>query len=189
MTSRTQNLQRVGEQTYNKIDKINAELFTLTYGAIVCQLIKDFDSIDEVNNQLEKMGYNIGLRLVDEFLARSSLGRCKDLKETSEVIAKVGLKMFLGVTANVGKLDTKKQTFSLVLEDNPLVDFVELPSQYREKLQYSNLLCGVIRGALEMVQLRVECKCKQCPLRGDEVTEIKVKLLEILTTEIPVGDE
>lgn len=33
----------------------NAELFTLTYGAIVAQLLKDFDSVDEVNNQLEKM--------------------------------------------------------------------------------------------------------------------------------------
>jgi hypothetical protein len=33
----------------------SAELFTLTYGAIVMQLIKDFDSVDEVNTQLEKM--------------------------------------------------------------------------------------------------------------------------------------
>ncbi len=37
-----------------------------------------------------------------------------------------------------------------VLTDNPLADFVELPDEYRE-LKYSNLLCGVIRGALEMV--------------------------------------
>lgn len=41
-------------------------------------------------------GYNIGQRLIEEFLARSGLGRCKDLKETSERIAKVGFKMFLG---------------------------------------------------------------------------------------------
>lgn len=36
------------------------------------------------------------------------------------------------------------------LPDNPLADFVELPPAYGE-LRYSNLLCGVIRGALEMV--------------------------------------
>jgi hypothetical protein len=40
-----------------------------------------------------------------------------------------------------------------VLDDNPMVDFVELPQQYQQ-LSYSNLLCGVIRGALEMVRRR-----------------------------------
>jgi hypothetical protein len=37
-----------------------------------------------------------------------------------------------------------------VLEDNPLTDFVELPESC-SKLIYCNILCGVIRGALEMV--------------------------------------
>lgn len=56
--------------------------------------------------------------------------------------------------------------FSLILENNPLVDFVELPDNH-STLIYSNLLCGVLRGALEMVrstlqvfaqsELRVPC--------------------------------
>lgn len=33
----------------------NAELFTLTYGALVIQLIKDYEDYGEVNKQLEKM--------------------------------------------------------------------------------------------------------------------------------------
>lgn len=37
-----------------------------------------------------------------------------------------------------------------ILEDNPLTDFVELPEQL-SNLKYCNLLCGVVRGALEMV--------------------------------------
>jgi hypothetical protein len=36
------------------------------------------------------------------------------------------------------------------MTDNPLADFVELPDEFRP-LRYSNLLPGVIRGALEMV--------------------------------------
>lgn len=36
-------------------------------------------------------GYNIGVRLIDEFLAKSNVSRCVDFKETAEVIAKVGL--------------------------------------------------------------------------------------------------
>jgi hypothetical protein len=35
------------------------------------------------------MGYNIGTRLIEEFLARSSLGRCADFREVGEVVAKV----------------------------------------------------------------------------------------------------
>lgn len=34
-------------------------------------------------------GYNIGVRLIDEFLAKSNVSRCVDLKETADVIAKV----------------------------------------------------------------------------------------------------
>jgi hypothetical protein len=37
-----------------------------------------------------------------------------------------------------------------VLSDNPLADFVELPEELRG-LHYSNLLAGVVRGALEQV--------------------------------------
>lgn len=34
-------------------------------------------------------GYNIGVRLIEDFLARSSVGRCQDFRETADVIAKV----------------------------------------------------------------------------------------------------
>jgi hypothetical protein len=38
-----------------------------------------------------------------------------------------------------------------ILEDNPLTDFVEIPEGY-SGLRYCNVLCGIIRGALEMVR-------------------------------------
>ena len=43
--------------------------------------------------------------------------------------------------------------FSLVFEENPLADFVELPDdgKAQDELWFSNILCGVLRGALEMV--------------------------------------
>ena len=34
-------------------------------------------------------GYNIGVRLIEDFLARSNVGRCLDFRETADVIAKV----------------------------------------------------------------------------------------------------
>ena len=48
--------------------------------------------------------------------------------------------------------DVNHYLFSLILDSNPLTDFVELPSEY-SGLSYCQFLCGVIRGALEMVQL------------------------------------
>lgn len=66
----------------NNVEKINSELFTLTYGSVVAQLCRDFqNNYIEVNNQLDKMGYNIGLRLIEEFLAKTGIRRCQTFKE------------------------------------------------------------------------------------------------------------
>lgn len=75
----------------SRVDKVNAELVTLTYGTIVAQLCKDYESdYVEVNKQLDKMGYNIGLRLIEDYLAKSNtMRRCSNFRETAEMIAKV----------------------------------------------------------------------------------------------------
>jgi len=172
--------RRVGEAAFSKVDKINSELFSLTYGAIVMQLLKDYEEVDATNAQLEKMGYNIGVRLVDEFLAKAQIGQCSNFGDTAEVIAKVGFKMFLGITAEV--VNVSSHEFSLQLPENPLAEFVELPEQYGS-LAYNNMLCGVLRGALEMVQMRVECSLSKDALWGDEVTEIRVVLKEMMEEE------
>uniref|UniRef100_A0A671XZ51 Trafficking protein particle complex subunit n=1 Tax=Sparus aurata TaxID=8175 RepID=A0A671XZ51_SPAAU len=178
----------------------NSELFTLTYGALVTQLCKDYENDEEVNKQLDKMsldwmysgflvvGYNIGVRLIEDFLARSSIGRCQDFRETADVIAKVAFKMYLGVTPSVTNWSPAGDEFSLILENNPLVDFVELPDNH-STLIYSNLLCGVLRGALEMVQMAVDVRFVQDTLRGDNVTEIRMKFIKRIEENLPAGDE
>lgn len=121
------------------------------------------------------MGHSIGIRLIDEFLAKSGVVSCSNFRETAETIAKVAFKMFLGVIGEVNSWSADGNSFSLILADNPLSDFVELPPQYQD-LHYSNVLCGVIRGALEMVQLQVECRFIRDVLHGDETNEIRVEL-------------
>ena len=64
----------------------------------------------------------------------------------------VGFKTFLGIVPIVANWNQKGDEFSLILDQNPLTDFVELPEDH-PNLLYSNIICGVIRGALEMVSM------------------------------------
>lgn len=183
----------VGEDIWkNKVDKVNAELLTLSYGSVVAQLCKDFEGdYVKVNKQLEKMGYNIGLRLIEDFLARSGSGRCTNFRDTAEVIAKVGFKMFLNITPTIDNWTNDNKQFSLIFDENPLAEFVELPDDGRaqRELWYSNILAGVLRGALEMVQLEVETEFVSDVLQGGDTTELRVKLIKILEDEIPAGED
>lgn len=53
---------------------------------------------------------------------------------------------------NASMLTVPGASFSLTFDENPLAEFVELPEEALEGgLWFSNVLCGVIRGALEMV--------------------------------------
>lgn len=170
------------------MDTINSEVLSLTYGSIVRQLITDYEDMDEVNKQLDRMGYNIGIRLIDEFLANSKTTKCGDFRDTAEKIAKVGFKMFLNTTASVVNWNADNTECSLVLEDNLLTDFVELPEAC-EKLSYCQLLCGVIRGALEMVNINVECSFARDVLRGDDAYELRLRLISQSSEQYPFKDD
>lgn len=176
-------LQALGDASFARSEHVSAELLALTYGSFVRQLVQDYESPSDVNAQLEAIGYNMGVRLVEDFLAKSNISHCSSLAETAEVIAKVAFKMFLGVSATVGVWSQDKKTFGIVFDDNPLAEFAELPEECGG-LWYSNVLCGVIRGALEMVNMKVECRFERCRLRGDECNEIRVSLHEILVEQV-----
>ena len=96
--------------------------------------------------------------------------------------------MYLGVTPVVTNWSAAGDEFSLLLDSNPLSDFVELPDGH-ETLNYSNLLCGAIRGALEMVQLEVNVWFVQDHLKGDNSTELRVRFIRKLEDAVPAGDD
>eukprot|EP01068_Selenidium_serpulae_P003006 Selendium_serpulae@DN2830_c1_g1_i1.p1 len=166
-----------GDQVFAKMEKVSSELLALTYGALVTQLLKDVEHVENVNMHLDMIGWNIGSRLVDEFFAKSGLGTCRDFRDTAEVVGKVGFKMFLGITAEVRHINAWE--CSLVLRENPLMEFVELPASLAN-LSYSNILCGIIRGALEQVHMKVRCYFVKDMFKGASENEIRIDFKEFI---------
>jgi trafficking protein particle complex subunit 3 len=186
---------KIGDRAFDKIEKTSAEFFAITYGALVRQMFIDHnDAADIVNTQLDQMGERIGVRLIEEYAARSGAPPCRSPQQAADSVAKIGLKMFLGVSGSLtevggassgpspssaggANIDTSSAgaVFSIVFDENPLNVFVELPDALRQTLWYSNVLCGVIRGCLQQVGFVTLVWYVRDVLRGDDVNEIRIQ--------------
>lgn len=170
------NLTKLGELAFKNTEKINAELLAFTYGALIVRLLRESESVDDVNRQLESMGANIGRRLVEDLLAKTRLN-CNSIREMAEIIAYVGFKMYLGVSAEVRMISDEDREFSLLLPETGLTDYVEIPDCYRD-LKYLNILTGIIKGGLEMLGYETVVTLERDFLLGDEITELKVRIIK-----------
>ena len=165
-----------GNALWAKQPKANAELFALTYGSLVGELIRDLEKTEKIQEELDRMGHSMGIRCIEEFLAKSDLVKCQSFLESADLM-KMALKMFLGIT--VDTVERSDHAYNISLPENPLAIFVELPED-RMDLEYSQLLCGLVRGMLEMLQFDVECRMVQSQLKGDDTNEISVRLNQVL---------
>jgi trafficking protein particle complex subunit 3 len=130
----------------------------------------------------------MGQRLIDEFLARTKTTRCSEYREIAERIAKVGFRMFLNVGAAVAAWSADGTECSIVLEDNPLAEFVELPESLAS-LKYSNVLAGAIQGALEAVNVDAKCELVKDSASGDDTTELRLKFIAAKPEQYPFKDD
>lgn len=182
-STQPQQLTRYGDIAFENSTKVSGELFAVTYGATVNMLLEDAGGLSpsstsatlpercaQVNDRLRDMGVRIGFRLVDDFLAKSGAPPCRGFERTVDTVARVAFRMFLGVRATVES--GSETTCSIIFDDNPLNGFAELPEQVKGHLWYSNIVCGVIEGGLQLIDVKVRAEFKRCVLRGDSTHEI-----------------
>lgn len=171
----------LGQAVYAKSRKVPSELFGLTYGALVAQLLRDLEDVNAVNNKLELMGESIGARIVDEVLAKSGVKRCGGVfKEAINILANTGFRMYWGASPKIGGWNEEGTSCTLTfLTETPLEEFVDIPERFAG-LKYSQMLCGVIKGSLEAVNIKTKCELIKDRLAGSDVTEIRIDLIEIV---------
>ncbi len=72
------------------------------------------------------------------------------MRETAEKIQSA-FKIYFDVEPTVTNWSPASDEFSLLFDQNPLTEFVQLPESCLN-IKYCNLFCGMIRGGCEMVQ-------------------------------------
>lgn len=192
---------------WQKQPKANAELFALTYGALVGELVRDLETSELITEELDRMGHSMGIRCIEEFLAKSEATKCASFAQTADLL-KTALRMFLGIVVDT-RMTTDKPTattasssspaenknnpdattstnnnnnkpfYSIVFQDNPLTIFVELPETMAD-LPYNQLLAGMCRGMLELLQYDCQCHIAKSMVNGDDTNEIVVTLQQVL---------
>ena len=165
---------------FSKSRKVPGSLLTFTYGALVAQLVRDMNGdTEKINTKLDSMGESMGVRMVDEVVAKANIRRCAGVfPEAINMVANIGFKYYWNMVPKVTSWNESQTACSLEFgNETPLEEFVEVPDQLAG-LRYSQILCGIIRGGLESVSMRTKVYLVRERVR-DDATEIRVELIEV----------
>lgn len=181
----------LGEELWKKTDKANADFFSQLYGAFMKSMWGEFNDAARMTAYQQRMAKDMGARLADEFFARSGLGRCKDLRESADVLAKAAFKMFLNVTPAVSDWSGDGKAFTLAFEEDPLTEGVVLPeSLVRGAFSYSGgFYGGAIVGAFEAMGVNLHVQVLSDKLLGAESTSLRVTLIGLEAESAPPEDD
>ena len=173
MSKRTKN-----DNTLLERKQIKVELLTFMYGTLLVRLTKDIKDINELNKKIELIGYDIGKRLVDDLI--DDLQKGFDPSDQNKLMEKLICQLaqyYLGIIGNYNQVGENE--FHLKFNQNPISLYVELP-EYLEGLCYSNIICGIMRGMLEITGFEVKCELIKDKMKGDDINDIKISLVKYI---------
>ncbi|KAL0231987.1 hypothetical protein PCE1_002983 [Barthelona sp. PCE] len=181
-TKNAQNVLKASEAAYSKLPKVSSELLTLTYGVFIQQIFKTTYRIEDVNAKLLEIGQNMGLRIVDDFLSHIVFERCSSFTETCQILVGSGFMYFFGVSGTILSWNEENSQCVFLLKHNLLNNFVEIPA-HLEGLKYNNMLCGVIKGALNAINFKVKVEEVESTVYGANDDVFSISLEELLHDE------
>ncbi|MCQ2816567.1 MAG: hypothetical protein MJ252_04785 [archaeon] len=163
-----------------------SELISFLYGGLIVRLYKDLEDPEEINKKIEEIGFNMGQRLIDDVLV--NMGKLEEVPKSNFVDKIIGqiFSNFLGIP-EFNFNQTKENEYDIVFKTNPLNLYVELPEKLKP-LWYSNIICGILRGAFNIIYVEVETKYEKDTLKGDDVNLIKFSIKQYLEEKF-VDDE
>ena len=157
--------------------QIKVELLTFMYGTLLVRLTKDIKDINELNTKIELIGYDIGKRLVDDLIDDIQRVDHSDQNKLMEKLICQLAQYYLGIIGNYNQVGENE--FHLKFNQNPISLYVELP-EYLEGLCYSNIICGIMRGMLEITGFEVKCELIKDKMKGDDINDIKISLIKYI---------
>ena len=159
--------------------KLNrVELLTFMYGSLLVRLTKDIKDINELNKKIESIGYEMGKRLVDDLI--DDFQRGLDVSEQNKLMERLINQLtqyYLGIMGTYSQVSDKE--YHLIFPENPISFYVELPESL-SNLCYSNIICGILRGMLEISGFEVQCEFVKDKMKGDEVNDLKITLVKYI---------
>eukprot|EP00915_Cephaloidophora_sp_WS-2016_P002878 GHVH01003911.1.p1 GENE.GHVH01003911.1~~GHVH01003911.1.p1 ORF type:complete len:143 (+),score=15.73 GHVH01003911.1:236-664(+) len=104
-------------------------------------------------------GISGGHTLVEEALSLliGGIQRCQTFIDVIDVVTYLGLRYYLGATADSVVVPGRPDAAYIIIHDNPLEKFVELPPLLADTFQYSIFLAGVIQGCMEAMHIVTQC--------------------------------
>ena len=156
---------------------IKVELLTFMYGTLLVRLTKDIKDINELNKKIELIGYDIGKRLVDDLIDDFQRVDTSDQNKLMEKLICQLAQHYLGIIGNYNQVGENE--FHLKFNQNPISLYVELPESL-EGLCYSNIICGIMRGMLEITGFEVKCELIKDKMKGDDINDIKITLVKYI---------
>ena len=156
---------------------IKVELLTFMYGTLLVRLTKDIKDINELNTKIELIGYDIGKRLVDDLIDDFQRVDTSDQNKLMEKLICQLAQYYLGIIGNYSQ--TGEKEFHLIFTENPISLYVELPESL-EGLCYSNVICGIMRGMLEICGYEVKCEFVKDKIKGDDNNDMKITLVKYI---------
>ena len=149
------------------------------YGTLLVRLTKDIKDINELNTKIELIGYDIGKRLVDDLIDDFQRVDQSDQNKLMERLICQLAQHYLGIIGNYNQVGENE--FHLKFNQNPISLYVELPESL-EGLCYSNIICGIMRGMLEISGFEIKCEFAKDKMKGDDINDFS--FLQILLSNI-----